>query len=290
MHAMSVIAEPASSSEPLPTPEAVLAQAARENFPVALSVLGPRVRRHLMSIYGFARLVDDIGDEAEGDRAHLLDWVDGQLDLVFAGRTPGHPLLARLARSVEDCPFPEDPLRRLVAANRQDQVVSRYETFDDLLAYCRLSAAPVGELVLHVFGAATPGRIAFSDLVCAGLQVVEHLQDVREDHGRGRIYLPQEDLRRFGCPEEDLGRPVASPPLRAVVEWEVRRAGALLEAGGPLARELKGRARVAVAGFVAGGRAALQGLRRAGYDVGAGRPGAERRAFTIAFAAAVAGR
>jgi squalene synthase HpnC len=287
---MSVIAEPASSSEPLPTPEAVLAQAAHENFPVALAVLGPRVRRHLMAIYGFARLVDDVGDEAEGDRAHLLDWVDGQLDLLYAGQTPEHPLLARLAQSVRACSFPEDPLRRLVRANRQDQLVSRYETFDDLLGYCQLSAAPVGELVLHVFDAATPGRVALSDLVCAGLQVIEHLQDVREDHARGRVYLPQEDLRQFGCAEEDLGGSVASSPLRAVVEWEARRAGALLEAGGPLARELRGRARLAVAGFVAGGRAALQGLRRAGYDVGAGRPTSDRRAFAIAFAAAVAGR
>jgi len=281
--------EPSASAEPLPTPDAVLGQAREENFPVALRVLGSRARRHLTAIYGFARLVDDIGDESAGDRLAQLDWIDAQIEAIYAGGVPEHRLLAALALSVRGCGLPRSALERLVQANRQDQLVSRYETFEDLLAYCDLSAAPVGELVLHVFGCATPERIALSDRVCAGLQVVEHLQDVREDFTRGRVYLPQADLRRFGCEEAALaGTP--DPAVRAVLACEARRAHELLDAGAPLARSLRGRARVAVAGFVAGGRAALRALERAGFEVGGRHPRHDRKAFAAAFLATVAGR
>jgi squalene synthase HpnC len=287
---MTATAEPQSASAPLPTPGEVLAQAHSENFPVAMGILGRRTAGHLMAIYGFARLVDDVGDEVSGDRSVLLNELDREVGSIYSGAAPAHPLMRELGETVRECSLPRDPLDRLIQANRQDQRVSRYESFEALLGYCQLSAAPVGELVLHVFGQATEERIALSDLVCAGLQVIEHLQDALEDRRRGRIYLPQEDLRRFGCDEADLDRVPAPTELRALVAFEADRATALLEAGSSLTATLSGRARLAVAGFVAGGRVALRGLERIGYDVSRPRPDAGRVAFALSFAAAVAGR
>jgi len=269
----------------LPRPDAVLSQAGAENFTVASVLLGRQRQRNLMAIYGFARLVDDVGDEASGDRDALLDVVESELDQIYAGGRPSHPLMATLAGTVRDCRLPPEPFRRLVEANRRDQVVSRYETFDQLLDYCRLSAAPVGELVLHVFGAATPERIALSDRICAALQIIEHLQDVAEDRARGRIYLPTEDRERFGVGEADLASP--SGAWRPLLAFEAARARALLAGGAPLARTLPPRPRLAVAGFVAGGRRALDLLE---YDAGGPgeRPG--RRRFATLFVRAAMGR
>jgi squalene synthase HpnC len=273
------------------THHAVMAQARAENFPVA-SVFLPRTqRRQLMAIYGVARLIDDVGDEAPGNRQELLDWLDAELDRVFRGSTPEHPTMRALAAAVRSSPLPEAPFRALVKANRQDQVVTRYETFDQLLGYCRLSAAPVGELVLHVFEAATPDQMALSEPICAGLQVVEHIQDVTEDYSRGRIYMPLEDMARFGCGEADLAGPGASERLRALLAFEAAQAARLLDSGAPLATTLALRPRIAVACFVAGGRAALHELAGASYDVGFGPPAKRRRgAFVRAFARAVTGR
>lgn len=259
----SGIAPPAIAA--LPTRDQVLPQAGSENFTVASVVLGRRRARHLMAIYGFARLVDDVGDEAPGDRGALLDLV--ALELRRAHAEPGlgepqHPLMQELARTVKECRLPIGPFERLIAANRMDQVTTRYETFSQLLDYCQLSAAPVGELVLGVFGVATANRVALSDRVCAGLQVVEHLQDIAEDHGRGRVYMPREDLERFGCGEEDLADPTPSARLKALISFESARARALLGNGGPLARTLSPAPRLAVAGFVAGGLRALDELER----------------------------
>jgi len=273
-----------------PSRGAVMAQARSENFPVASRLLPRRLGGHLLAIYGFARLVDDLGDEAPGDRLALLDWAEEELDRIYAGVEPEHAVMRELAPTVHACGLPPEPFRRLIAANRHDQAVSRYETFDDLLAYCRLSAAPVGELVLHVFGASTPGRIVLSDAVCAGLQVTEHLQDVGEDHARGRVYLPREDLERFGCAEAELGGATATAALRDVIAFEAARARELLGNGAPLARRLPARARLAVAGFVAGGRAALDGLQRAGWDPLANSAGRARRDFATAFLRSAVGR
>lgn len=240
----------------LPTREAVMAHAQTENFPVALWLLGPRTRRHLLAIYGFARLVDEIGDEVAGDRLALLDRIEHELD------EPQHPVMCALAATVRDCALPREPFLRLIEANRRDQVVTRYESFDELLDYCRLSAAPVGELVLHVLGAATPERIALSDKICAGLQVIEHLQDVEEDRVRGRVYISGFD--------------------------GAAHARALLEEGAPLIHLLRGRARLAVAGFVAGGRVALEALEAHNPHKTAQR--ANRRQFAVAYLRAVFGR
>lgn len=250
----------------LPTREQVLPQAGRENFTVASGILGRRRARQLMAIYGFARLVDDVGDESVGDRGALLDLIALELRRAFGEdgqETPQHPLMQELALTVRECRLPAGPFERLIAANRLDQVRTRYESFPQLLEYCQLSAAPVGELVLGVFGAASAHRVALSDRVCAGLQVVEHLQDIAEDHSRGRVYMPREDLERFGCSDTDLAaaaRPAAN--LRALISFEAARARALLGSGGPLARTLPPAPRLAVAGFTAGGLRALERLER----------------------------
>ncbi|MFV2177867.1 squalene synthase HpnC [Actinomadura sp. LOL_016] len=243
--------------------------AARENFPVAARLLPRRYRADLMAVYGFARLADDIGDEApEQQRGKLLELVDDDLDRVYAGGMPELPQLRRLARTVHARSIPDEPFRRLVQANRQDQTVHRYETWEELVAYCRLSADPVGRIVLHVFGAADRGLEESSDRVCRALQVIEHCQDVGEDYRRGRVYLPAEDLRRFGCTDDDLGRRRTPTRLRGVVALEAARARDLLDRGvPPLMAGLPGWARIAVAGYAAGGRAALAELARGRYDV-----------------------
>jgi squalene synthase HpnC len=251
--------------------EAILARASRENFPVALRLLGRDVRAHLLAIYGFARLVDELGDSAPGDRSALLDRLEEDLDRAFAGK-PEHPLLQALAPTVRSLDLPRAPFARLIEANRRDQVQERYATLADLVDYCRLSANPVGELVLHVYGAATPERIAYSDAVCTALQLVEHWQDVGEDFRSGRIYLPEEDLRRFGVREADLASAATSVALRRLLAFEVGRAQSLLDEGAPLVGSLQGRPRVAVAGYVGGGRAAIAALRHADFEVLAATP------------------
>jgi squalene synthase HpnC len=260
-----------------PTKDAVMAQAASENFPVALKLLGATKRRQLLSLYGYARLVDDAGDEAGGDRLGLLDWIEADLDRIYAHERPEHPVLQALQPTVDALRLPDDPFRRLIEANRRDQTVHDYASFDALLDYCTLSAAPVGELVLHVFGAASPERIALSDRLCAGLQVTEHLQDVAEDQGKGRVYLPLEDRERFGVRELTY-----TDQFRGLMAFEIERAHALLSEGAPLIRTLRGAPALAVAGFVAGGRAALDAIAAARYDVLAARPRPTRRRFATA--------
>jgi squalene synthase HpnC len=244
----------------------VLGRARSENFPVALRLLPVRVRRQLTAVYGVARLADQIGDELAGDRLAALDWLDTEVELAFAGRAT-HPLLVALSRAAREVELPEQPFHDLVEANRADQRVSRYATVADLLGYCALSANPIGRLVLGVFGAATPERIALSDRVCTGLQVVEHCQDVREDLLVGRVYLPQEDLRRFDVDESELAASTASPAVRALLCFGVARARIWLADGVPLVAGMRGWARLAVAGFVAGGFATCDRIAAADYDV-----------------------
>ena len=257
--------------------DAVMARAGGENFPVALGVLPRRLRGHLKAIYGYARLVDNLGDEYSGDRSAALDWLEAQIDDLYAG-APRHPVFVRLAATVHAFDIPRTPFDRLLAANRLDQTKSSYADWDELLGYCELSANPVGQLVLAVLEAATPQRIAASDAVCSGLQVLEHLQDVGEDAAAGRVYLPAEDMARFGCTPADLLAPVAGEPLRELVAFECGRARELLEQGRALVASLRGFGRLAVAGFVAGGLANLDAVEAAGCEVlGATRTAGARR-------------
>jgi squalene synthase HpnC len=256
-----------------PSAREVMARAEGENFPVASRALPRRVRAHMLSVYGFARLVDELGDSAPGDRLAALDWLERELQRTYDGN-PEHPLMARLAVTVRECALPREPFERLIEANRTDQSVSRYETWQQLRGYCALSADPIGEIVLGIFGKATPARIALSDSICTALQLAEHCQDVAEDFAAGRVYLPAEDLARFGATTADID-PRAEcddTALRAVLAFEVQRARALLDDGAPLVGELRGRERLAVAAFLAGGRAALEAIERARYDVLSGPP------------------
>ena len=248
-----------------------MAQASSENFPVASRLLPRTVRADLLAVYGFARLVDDAGDEASGDRLALLDELEADLERAFTG-TARNPLLIALQPTLSQCSLPIAPFRRLVEANRRDQLVHRYQTFAELLGYCELSANPVGELVLGILDAATPRRLELSNRICSALQLVEHWQDVAEDHRRGRVYLPAEDLERFGVLDQELADHAATESFKRLMAFEVARARGMLSEGAPLVRTLRGRSAFAVAAFVAGGRAALLAVERADFDVLASRP------------------
>jgi squalene synthase HpnC len=279
------IAEQPTDRRPAGAPGAgaVMARAATENFSVASRMLPRRERSHLLAIYGFARLVDELGDSVTGDRDAALDWLAEELELAFAGRAT-HPLLVRLQGTIAACELSREPFARLIEANRVDQRVDRYSTWEQLRGYCALSADPVGELVLAVFGAKTPAHVALSDSICTALQLIEHCQDVAEDLAAGRVYLPLEDQQRFGVTIADLSADHADAAVRELIAFEVSRAGALLDQGMPLIGQLQGRARLGVAAFVAGGRAALGAIERAGYDVLAGAPLATRSQRLVALA------
>ncbi|GEL21927.1 phytoene synthase [Pseudonocardia sulfidoxydans NBRC 16205] len=277
--------------------EARLRDAERsENFPVALRVLPAAIRAHLRAVYDVVRVIDDIGDgdtdgpqqdprpvtaEEAADRTARLHGLCTDLRRVFDdGPGPEAPVLRRLVPTARACGLTREPFERLVAANLADQYVTRYRTWDDLLGYCVLSADPIGRMVLAVFGVgAPPGSDLqrWSDRICTALQILEHCQDVAEDRARGRIYLPVDDLTAFGVDESDLDAPHASPALRALLAEVTGRACALLDEGAPLLGRLHGWARVAVAGYAAGGRAAADALRRSDFDVLAGAPEARRR-------------
>jgi squalene synthase HpnC len=284
--------------------DVISARATTENFPVALRILSAEQRRHLMAIYRFARLTDQIGDAAHGNRLAMLDELQRQVDTCVDAKTNvntcvdaetgvntsvdaqtnvnaggRHPIIDALSSTIRECGLPIGPFHRLIDANRLDQVKNRCENYQELLDYCELSANPVGELVLYVFGVATPERIRQSDAVCTGLQLVEHWQDVKEDYAAGRIYLPSEDLVKFGCSEEELCAGTASHALRELLRFECERAHGLLDEGVPLVRSLRGRARLAIGGFVAGGRAALDAIARNSFDVMDGAPRGRRRDF-----------
>jgi squalene synthase HpnC len=304
MHAMALALAPAQT----PGARAVMERADTENFPVAMRVLSRAHRRRLLAVYGFARLADELGDELAGDRLAALDWLQRELDRAYAG-SARHPLLVRLQQTLSECSLPREAFVRLIEANRLDQRSHRYESWEQLRDYCSLSANPVGELVLGVFDLAGAERIELSDRVCTALQLVEHIQDLDEDVRRGRYYLPARDLARFGCSHEQLtqlcsrgGRglglrgapPVSSTSsadrarqsdrLREAIAFEAARARDLLAAGLPLVAGVRGRPKLALAGFVAGGETALDALERADFDVlgGAVRPSARRRVWMLA--------
>jgi squalene synthase HpnC len=266
----------------LDAPEAALARidarAGGENFPVA-SMLAPRAARpHLRAIYGFARLVDNLGDEAAGDRIYLLDELEREVDRCY-GDHPQTAIMRRLQATIVACELPRDPFWRLIEANRIDQRTSRYETWADVREYCTYSAEPVGRLVLGVYGRANePELVAMSDDVCTGLQLVNFLQDPPRDLALGRVYMPLEDLRRFAIDDAELAGP-RSDRLTALCRFESARAAALLQPGLPLARALGGRIGKSVALFARGGLAALAALERADWDVFSGRPAPSKLTF-----------
>ena len=259
----------------LPSAEDVLGRAASENFRVASRILPAATRHHLLAFYGFARLVDQLGDDYDGDRVAALDWLEQETSraLIDPDRAGLHPLVAPAVASCRVVRADPSALFDLIAANRQDQVVTSYDTFDDLAGYCRLSANPVGRLVLAAFDSVRPDRLRWSDSICTGLQLAEHWQDVADDAAAARVYLPAEDLARFDVDTDQLrAGPPANGQLRALMAFEVARARRLLDEGAPLLGSLRGRARWAVAGFWAGGHAALDAVAARRFDPLAGSP------------------
>jgi squalene synthase HpnC len=249
-----------------------------ENFPVALRVLPAHRRDVLRRIYDVVRTVDDVGDEGHlgpDERLAALDALDDDLDRVFGGSVPHSGVVAALAPHVDL--LPAAPFHDLVAANRADQTVTRYATRDALIGYCRLSAVPIGRLVLAAFEVApTAAVLAESDRLCTALQLLEHLQDVAEDRARGRVYLPADAREAAGVTEDDLDAPTAGPALRRLVLRECAAARELLTSGMPLLGRLRGAARIAVTGYAAGGAAAADAVDRTGGDV-LGRSARTRR-------------
>jgi squalene synthase HpnC len=248
-----------------------------ENFPVAVALLPASLRGDMQAVYAFCRATDDLGDEdpAAGpdERLRRLDAWEEDLRRGFDGGWPRDARLQALALAAERRALAPEPFLRLIEANRMDQRQSRWDTHEDLLRYCEHSATPVGRMVLGVLGYRDPWRAGMSDATCIGLQLANFWQDIRRDlEERGRIYLPREDMERFGVCEEDLRRPPATPAVRALVEEEVARAREALLRGAPLAGLVGARAGLYLRMFTAGGLAVCDAIARQGHDTLARRP------------------
>jgi squalene synthase HpnC len=251
-----------------------LARAHYENFSV-VSAFFPRKRRQdMFNVYAFCRYSDDLGDEdiGQGDRVEALGRWDEEIDAMYAGR-PRHPILVALAETVARYTIPAQPFHDLVEAFRMDQTRKRWETFEDLRHYCRHSANPVGRIVLHVFEEAREETFRLSDETCTGLQLANFWQDVKRDlEDNGRIYVPGEDLKRFGYAEADLQAGVVDNRWRALMAFEVDRARGFLERGLGLLPLVRRPLRVDLELFSRGGLAILAAIERQAYDVFKARP------------------
>ena len=250
-----------------------LARSHYENFSVATWFLPRRLKPHFHSIYAYCRISDDLGDEV-GNPEHalqLLDIWEGELDACYAGR-PRHPVFVALEETVRACDIPRQPFADLLTAFRQDQRVSRYETFDEVLGYCRYSANPVGRLVLYACGYRDSERQQLSDYTCTALQLANFWQDVAVDYGKGRIYLPLEDLRRFGVSEKEIAERRATPQFLELMCFEVERAREWFHRGLPLAKKVDAELAIDIELFSRGGLAILDAIERQGYDVLRQRP------------------
>jgi squalene synthase HpnC len=260
---------------------ATVARRARtENFPVASLLFPRRLRPHLRAVYGFARLVDILGDEIpESERLGALNELEREVEACYSPASPTWPVMQVLQPTIREFDLPREPFLRLIEANRMDQRIASYETWGDLKHYCRHSADPVGRLVLGLLRLADePELVAASDDVCTGLQLVNFLQDVPRDLVLRRIYLPAEDRRRFRVAA--LDRP--SPELRELLEFEAERARTLLAGGRTLQARIGGRVGRAVGLFARGGLAALEALERADWDIFTQRPRPSRTRLALA--------
>ena len=248
-----------------------------ENFHVASWFLPERLRAHFHAVYAYCRVSDDLGDEV-GDPAQslaLLDWWQQQLEACYQGRAT-HPVFVALMVTIRACDIPIEPFADLLTAFRQDQAVTRFPTIEDLLAYCRFSANPVGRLVLYIAGYRDEERFRLSDQTCTALQLANFWQDLRDDHARGRIYLPQADMARFKVTDamlaEGIARRQASPSVRELLRYEVGYARVLFHAGLPLVRMVDRELAVDLDLFSRGGLAILHAIEKQNYDVLRARP------------------
>ena len=248
-----------------------LATSHYENFTVASWLLPRALRPHVHAVYAYCRGVDDLGDEAEGDRLTLLDDWEAELRRCFDGDAQ-QPAFVALQETIRRFDIPPEPFLRLIEANRMDQRVNRYRTFTDLQAYCQNSANPVGHLVLYLFGYRDEVRQRLSDSTCTALQLTNFWQDVRRDLGKGRIYIPLEEMERFHYSEEDLLAARFDGRLRDLMAFQVRRTRELFRSGLELIPRVRGRLRLDLRLFSLGGLAVLDAIEDTGYDVLNRRP------------------
>jgi squalene synthase HpnC len=268
-----------------------LAQTHYENFTVGSWLLPRAKRRHVHAIYGYCRTVDDLGDEApppmvppqgggrtaanggtiESGRLELLDRWQAELEACYSG-TPSHPVMVALQGTIRTFEIPRQPFLKLIEANRMDQRDKRRPTYHDLLYYCDHSANPVGHLFLYLFGYRDDERRRLSDATCTALQLANFWQDVARDYQKGRIYLPLEDLDRFGYSEAELAQGVENDAFRQLLTFEVDRTMGLFREGAGLVNLLDGPVKLDVALFTRGGVAVLDAIRRQNYNVLTSRP------------------
>ncbi|MBI4298849.1 MAG: squalene synthase HpnC [Chloroflexi bacterium] len=248
-----------------------LARTHYENFTVVSWLLPPDKRKHLYAIYAFCRFVDDLGDELHRDRLHLLDLWHQDLLRCYQ-TTPLHPYMIALQETIYTFSIPIHPFLKLLEANRMDQTQKRYLTYKDLEYYCQHSANPVGHLVLYVLGYRDDHRQRLSDYTCTALQLTNFWQDVSRDMDMGRIYIPLEDMERFGyCQEELLGR-VVNEPFRHLMAFEVDRTFELFRQGLKLVDMVDNRLKLDITLFSLGGMRILKAIERQNYDVLSRRP------------------
>jgi squalene synthase HpnC len=268
-----------------------LAESHYENFHVASWFLPKDLRPHFHSIYAYCRVSDDLGDEV-GDRSAalaLLDFWGSELDACYEGRAR-HPVFVALAETIRDCFIPKEPFADLLVAFRQDQTVTRYQTIEDVLGYCRYSANPVGRLVLYACGESSDENLRLSDATCTALQLANFWQDVREDYARGRIYIPKNDMAVFRVSEEQIAEGVATPEFRGLMRCEVDHARTLFEEGLPLIGRVHRDLALDLDLFSRGGLEILRAIERQGYDVLSARPAISKSRKLALLLRAVSGK
>lgn len=250
---------------------AKLASSHYENFTVASWFLPRKKRAHIYAIYAFCRFVDDLGDEYPGDRLAILEELEADLRKCYSG-SPQHPYLVALQQTIRQFEFPVDPFLQLIEANRMDQTIKRYPTYEALENYCAHSANPVGRIVLQIFGYQDSKRQQLSDATCTALQLTNFLQDIPRDFEKGRIYIPQEDMESFGYSEEELARNELTTRFQNLMAFEVTRTRELFRKGEKLSRTLKGWAKLDITLFTKGGVKVLDAIENQNYDVYGKRP------------------
>jgi squalene synthase HpnC len=268
-----------------------LARTHYENFSVATWFLPRRLRQHFYNVYAYCRISDDLGDEV-GDAAaslELLDQWQAELDACYDG-APRHPVFVALAETAHEFDIPKHEFSDLLTAFRQDQTVTRFETFDDVLGYCRYSANPVGHLVLYLCGYRDAERQQLSDFTCTALQLANFWQDVSVDYAKGRIYLPLEDLRRFGVTEDDLVCSRNTPAFCLMMKFEVERAHDWFRRGLPLIGKVDRELAIDLELFSRGGQEILRAIARQGYAVLGNRPAISKRRKLLLVARAAMGK
>ena len=256
-----------------------------ENFPVGSIAVPRRLRKPIHAIYAFARTADDIADEGSAADAERLGGLDGlrkELDRIYAGETPQTTLMQRLQNeAVEPFAMPPEPFYDLLSAFCQDVVKKRYQTFGELVDYCRRSANPVGRMMLHLYGEGDPVSIARSDGICTALQLINFWQDVAPDWHKGRVYIPQEDLAKYKVSEGQIAEGRADFAFQRLMAYECGRAFQMLKAGSPLGRTLKGRIGFELRMIIVGGQMILQKLDGCQYDVFNRRPVLDKKDWLI---------